>query len=115
MKKDWKKKIDDLENAQNLERQKKEAEQKQNQEEKEQRVRNLKINELGRKFKCHICIKPAQHPEYIEGSANVDGSMGDGWYNWNLPGDLWQCSKCDQWTCKDHIYKDICQKCAEKM
>lgn len=115
MTKDWKKKIDNEEKVLRAEKKKREEEEKRALQEIADRDRQKKIDWLGKKFNCHICNKPAQHPKYIEGSPNVDGSMGDGWYDWNLPGDLWQCSKCDQWTCKDHIYKDICQKCAEKM
>jgi len=74
-------------------------------------------------FRCHICgassRKPAQKTE-VAGA----GCLGYGVTeeskeyvvdDWSKPGDLYQCEKCQKWTCKEHIYNGICQKCAEKL
>ena len=112
MTKDWKKKIDDEERARKVEQEKREMKS----HEIARREHGVKVQELGQKFRCHVCNRPAQRP----GKQSVEIRMGiDTSYfeedDWSKPADLWQCSKCDQWTCEEHIYKGICKECAEKM
>lgn len=115
MTKDWKKKIDNEERAQKAGQEKKKTEVKRVQQE----IGHKELEDFHRKFKCHIC--GMQSPGPITRSSN-DGlgwqersAVDTTWTNWNEPEGLTKCSKCSKWTCKDHIYKDICQKCAEKM
>lgn len=113
---DWKKKIDkkidNEEEARKAEQKKWEIES----HEIARREHEVKVQELGRKFKCHICNKPARKPvrESVQFHMGLDTYYED-CDNWSEPADLWQCSKCDQWTCEKHLYKEICQECAEKM
>lgn len=109
---DWKKKIDNEEKVLRAEKKKREIESR----EIARREHEVEVQELGRKFKCHVCNRPAQRPgkQFVEIRMGIDTSSFEE-DDWSKPADLWQCSKCDQWTCKDHIYKGICQKCAEKM
>ena len=112
MTKDWKKKIDEEEKAREAEVEKSKKEFL----ESARRERVVKVQELGRKFKCHISDKPAREPmrESIELRMGLDTYHEDG-DNWSKPKDLYQCVNCRNWTCAEHIYKGICQRCAEKM
>lgn len=116
---DWKKKIDDQEEAQRQARERAEAEAKARQlaakERAEEDERQSNMRKLAQ-FQCSICNTPALRPETITGGggiANDEGRWTDD--NFNRPGDLWQCKNCNKWTCADHIHKGICQACAEKI
>lgn len=126
----WKKKIDDAEDAEKLERERREAEQKTRQvAEQEQLLQQARkkreslICDLGKRFKCSVCNTPSMGPRQDSVSTNDEGWYGGDWHgsshylqdNWNYPGDLDQCTKCNEWTCANHIYRGICQTCAEKM
>lgn len=105
---DWKKRIDvHLNKGKNREKLK--------QIELVRKVLDEKLKLLASRFKCHISIcnkvatKPATETSYLGGLFRMDFN------NWDLPGDLYKCSVCDQWTCEDHIYRCICYECANKL
>lgn len=124
----WKKKIDDQEETEKRDRERREAEEKARQvankeravdDEKQSRMRKLA------QFRCHICKNLPQDPApqtiitrsgfQSEGAWGIE-SLGESTvYNWEKPTDRWQCTKCNKWTCAEHIHKGICQTCAEKM
>ena len=125
----WKKKIDDQEEAQRQARERAEAEQKarklaeqKEQEERSRKDLEAKYRNLAQRFKCHICHKsshvPLIIPEHWRGGSvanREDGVFIAKEVRWDNPADLWQCKNCNKLTCADHIYKGICQACAEKM
>jgi hypothetical protein len=114
---DWRKKIDDREKSLERERLRVEAlaEAQKKRAFQEERARKIKL--LSETFSCHICRKPATIPAHeIHTKMSGDYST-DSWYedNWSKPGDLFECVNCHKLACQEHIYKDICQKCAEKL
>ena len=119
---DWRKQIDDelaeKQRAKDLEDEQKKQRLRDQANEKYRNVMSLKKWWLSL-FKCHICKTPAKEPQTItlspEVLSNMDGSLirsAETKPNYLYPGDLEQCSKCWKWTCKEHIYKGVCQKCA---
>lgn len=71
-----------------------------------------KVQELGKKFKCHCCGKPST----VALTVNYSDDYGGGTYTrWDEPGDLERCWHCGQFICKSCLYKGICKKCALKM
>lgn len=77
------------------------------------------------RFKCHICGKRSEYPLTTEEDIPGTGGLAmDGDHSSNMtiktvhyftPGDLERCNCCNEWTCGKHIYKGICQTCAEKL
>jgi hypothetical protein len=121
---DWQKKIDDKERQEKLEEKRRQAERdlESGRRVKEKRLADeqaeqAKLDELGRRFKCHICGRPSTKPFYVPGSSgnNFDDQGSAGYTNWDWPCDLVMCGTCHEWTCLEHIHKGICQKCAEKL
>lgn len=106
----WKKKIDDQEEAE-----KKEKEKNSNSYPPKPKY-DQRLLDFQEKFKCHICNKYPQEPEDTGHEISIMGMpVWVGGVNLDSPDDHKQCKKCNKWTCKDHIYKGICQTCAEKM
>ncbi len=81
-----------------------------------------------RRFRCHICRKPSAGPQTyekvqfawvasrrIEGDSYRDAIEYVQHVNWDYPTGLSKCSRCHSWTCVEHIYKGICQTCAETL
>lgn len=88
---------------------------------KEEEVLERKKLELGNKFQCYKCGTPSRKPLIrIETHITSDYGAPTGSYDtkvtdWNFPGDLKECTICHEWACEEHIYKGICQTCAEKL
>lgn len=90
-------------------------------------VRMTNLKQLGQRFQCQISNHgmPSQRPAskgtgvFHDVSAGADGDFTrteeDFVEDWSKPGDLQRCKKCQKWACDEHIYKGICQTCAEKM
>ena len=79
----------------------------------QEQKKNLK--ELGGKFKCHVCKRPSKKPNKTWESRMATGeneSTGTYWDDWSRPGDLFECSRCHNWTCPEHLHLGICKKCA---
>jgi hypothetical protein len=121
---DWRQKIDNMEEQQRQNQLRQQAAQKALNEERARKEGEARVRNLGEKFRCQICGKPAQIPSQHgtgtfhsiphdpgSGEDNVEDTIAD----WSKPGDLWKCTSCNKWTCYAHIYKGICQKCAEKL
>ena len=114
----WKKKIDDQEETEKRDRERREAEQKARQLATQEANESQKLRNFQAKFVCHICKTPATEPrQYNIGTREpfTDDSGFSMQTDWNTPADLWKCTKCNKWTCAEHIHKGICQTCAEKM
>jgi len=79
------------------------------------REEDRKLKNLQRKFKCRVCGKLPTIP--ILGGSEQHGIDNEvSWDdNWDIPGDLSQCSMCRGWACEEHIESHICQTCAEKL
>jgi hypothetical protein len=79
----------------------------------------LKLEELGEKFKCHVCGTSASIPASSSYKTGNDDGYNTYDYvsydNWSAPGDLRGCSICSNWTCLNHIHEGICKECAEKL
>ncbi len=111
---DWKAKVDKKIEKDREKKKKKQDQVEKEAKDKERREYDTNLRKLQRKFSCHVCGKSATRP----GEATID--VGD--YkpretvdDWILPGDLSKCTICHKWTCKEHIHKDICQKCGNKL
>jgi hypothetical protein len=81
-----------------------------------------------RRFRCHVCRTPSRGPHI---STTVEFGWVSSWkdtdepyyegieyvqhVNWDQPTGLWRCVRCHAWTCGDHLYKTICQRCADKL
>lgn len=107
----WKKKIDDQEEREKA---------KQQQQKALEEAKKIADKNKFKLFRCHICKTFATKPhrswnggEAYSGYGYVSSGSWD--IDFSRPDDLWQCSKCNKWTCEEHIYKGICQICAEKM
>ena len=128
---DWKQKVDNKKGLERLELERLEKIRVSEEQKAREAVKLEKINaenellkqkiaQLGSTFRCHICGKPAKKPYIVVTTTheNADGMHLDSTHseeNWEQPGDLTRCSECRNWTCEEHVYKGICQTCAEKM
>ena len=117
---DWKKKIDDQEEAQRQERERAEVE-KRNREHEAQ-IRNWQ--KFQKRFVCHVCGQPSQKVRVVSRMVSPGASNdGLGGYSptyevtndFNTPDDMTKCQRCNRWTHHAHIHKGICQGCAEKI
>lgn len=81
-----------------------------------------------RRFRCHVCRKPSDGPQrysmvqfaWVTTRKIEDDSYRQGveymqYVNWDYPTGLIKCSKCQAWTCVEHLYKGMCQTCADKL
>lgn len=111
----WKNKIDEAEKQQTLAREDVKQAKEDAQKEVDESYLNIEKMKLA-KFHCGVCGVVAQipHPESSGGGIAGDEER-DTYYNYNIPGDLFKCTACHEYTCHEHIYKGICQTCAEKM
>lgn len=100
---DWKKRLDEY-----LSR--KEENERRQKEEQGRREWDEKVKRLSARFRCSICERPSQFPR-IHVSYDADG-LTEKYTDWDRPGDLWECSRCGQWVCEDHIHRWICKNCA---
>ncbi len=121
---DWKGRIDEYKVKKEQEEEEREDAKKRALKEKEELETQRLLQELGKKFKCHICKIPSKKPYRSPGRNGEkfsDGEIGfwpdtpEGSDQWDKPGDLFKCSNCDKWSCEEHIYKRICMKCAERL
>lgn len=123
---DWKGKIDNFEENQRAAIKSKQSEDQKRKEEIEENARKESqkqidsfIKKLGETFKCHICLTPATKPfsKWIPGRSNCEGDGTDGYeeLDYSKPGNLFLCKICNRWTCEEHLYKNICKECAEKV
>lgn len=101
------------------------SEQKRIKKEEQKRLAKEALEEKKKKlvnsFKCHILgchvipTGPGKRLVEIE-DENGGGPYG---YNtvldWDMPNNLIECLLCHQWTCKNHLYRNICMKCSEKL
>jgi hypothetical protein len=103
----WRRKIDNEEKVQKDLQRKIE---RQDHEAGEKRYKEW-LTEFGKRFNCHICGK------LPTGQKQSSYLTMDGWEYTplDLPNGLWTCAKCRKWTCVEHIHKEICKECAEKM
>ncbi len=89
-------------------------------------VQTLAVHQ--RRFRCHICRKPSDGPQtydmvqfaWVATRKIEDDSYRQGieymqHVNWDYPTGLSKCSKCHAWTCVEHVYKGMCQTCADKL
>jgi hypothetical protein len=79
-----------------------------------------KTRKLGDSFGCHICQKRASIPTTRTDSYEDYDEMKDRpttrtytFEDWSQPGDLFQCKRCKEWTCEEHLHNGTCQKCGE--
>lgn len=125
---DWQKKIDSKLEQDRIEaeRQKQEVVMKEQEavlrkKEEEKAISMAKYQKLGDSFQCHFCGVRSKEPGIsIHTTTTSDYGVATGSYDtkyidWDKPADLKKCSICNEWTCKIHLYKGICQKCAEKL
>lgn len=124
---DWKRKIDDDEARKEAARRAREEQEKQQRlaqeqerEKREKQEYERKLREHQRKFKCYICGKPSNGPVKSE-RVSYDGESCthvrsvNFYTDWDDPTGLTRCNECRNWCCNLHIYRGICQKCAEKL
>ncbi|MFH1863863.1 MAG: hypothetical protein ABIJ85_03075 [bacterium] len=119
----WTKKIDDWEERQRIEAERRRQEAEACRLEAIKAEKEARLQHLG-KFKCHICGMPAGMParrptgrthEMPHDPGSGSSSVAEYVDDWSRPGDLFKCNICHKLTCAKHIYKGICQKCAEKL
>lgn len=69
------------------------------------------------KYKCHICDCVSVEPNivWIQPDVGEGDSTSYPINDYTTPGDLWECSVCHKWACKDHFYEGFCMECAEKL
>lgn len=88
---------------------------------RQQAERKFKIAWLGIWFHCHVCHIPSKAPGFKEKRFQYTNEFGYFRYrygdveDWNKPGDMSKCNLCHKWTCGEHIFMEICQKCAQKL
>jgi len=117
---DWKQKIDE-----NNEQKRLAAEQfRKEREAREKTEHDVEVGVIDKQrmehlfsFKCHICMTASKIP----GTKVEQRSHGE-WADtfetvtdWSEPGDLFKCKSCGEWTCINHIYKEVCQTCGERL
>lgn len=123
---DWRQKITDAENSEKSDLKKKEDLIKELDKKRVDNTREENIKRLGQRFQCQILNhgKPSHKPaERGTGSfyeRDITGTSGTQKCevtveDWSMPGDLRKCKKCQRWACDEHIFKDVCQECAEKL
>jgi hypothetical protein len=103
-------------------------------ERKREEVERLrKLEQHKKNFQCHIklggdrCRNTSEGPgtkkstRYVEGRGGMQGTSRVSVreeYNetdWNKPTGMYLCSKCNRWTCPQHIHQGICRNCAERL
>jgi len=106
----WKQKIEDMYQS----KAKRKAEQELTQETQE-RAENLKaFKNWQERFKCHICSKFPSGPLVIKEQWYGGEIWPEATY-WDMPIGMGKCVTCGKWACEDHIYRKVCQKCAERL
>lgn len=118
---DWKGKVEAYQTRLSQQNERKRLEDQRRQEVQQQKEFARKLANLQARFRCVVCGKLPTGPsgDYYEGSSSSPGMDGGGGryvpIDWDNPTGLWKCNLGNHWACEDHIYKDICQKCAEKL
>ena len=114
MNEDWKEKAQEI-GDEIYKRHEKERERERLEEERKKNKRVAKpdwqLVELQKRFKCHVFHVPASRPTKYEDRDDFRIYWLD---DWNSPGDLRTCNKCDRWTCFEHLHNGVCKTCAEK-
>ena len=97
MSQDWRKRLEELAEANKRGWAVQEATQAEAREAVERAQYQRKLAKLQRRFKCHVCGKPATRPD------NRRDPDNDTRYDeWDVPGDLEPCYYCHKWTCPEH-------------
>ncbi len=89
-----------------------EKKKREEEEESARQTAQVETNREGlKKFKCHICDKPASKPKMVPVIQYGNNHMAP---DWTQPGDLYTCIKCGGLTCDDCQYDGVCKTCWEK-
>ncbi len=80
-----------------------------------------------RRFRCHICHRPSDGPRtfstvrlaWISRPADDEGPHNGVQYeqhvDWECPTGLGRCTRCNAWSCSDHLHMAICPTCAGRL
>jgi len=107
---DWKAKIDKFYDQKNVKNKKTSL---------EKDVFQERLIAFQKDFICQVCGKPSAGPYDDTHEISIQGMPETvGGIQWDKPSDMEKCTVCGHWAHtkpEKHIYKGICQTCAEKM
>jgi hypothetical protein len=106
MPRDWRDEID--KRLAELERREVEKHLREKQEDFEYSFERL-MERHRRRFRCHICRKPSEGPRLRYDSIGPVSTV------WDAPTGLSKCSRCEKWTCPDHLHRGYCKRCAYRI
>ncbi len=120
---DWKRRLDEYEEHLRAEKEAAEKEAHQKREKELQALPEDYISPEKLYYKCHIQgCKNVPHgfqtdwvPDMDEPPDYTGNSTLHEVVLWDKPLGVFQCNKCNQWTCGLHLHKKICKECAEEI
>lgn len=111
MSQDWKRSIDERLARQEAERKQQKADEEKRKSDAKHRAYERQLADHIRRFKCQICGTPSEGPRTWWDTEDHPELH----YEWNKPLNIFCCSRCNKWTCGDHIHQGICRNCASKI